>query len=198
MVTVIISSSQDIASMNIKNEILSISEWEEIDTFFDVPVYKNQSMKDLFLITLEDKAILHENLVEQIHDEINITPTQAIYISRHRSKTGNPTLTTHPIGNYGKAEFGGKERTLSTSHPYLMTQILRNIHALAKKEKMIHQVCFEVTHHGPYMSIPTLFAEVGSSQTEWEKRYPAHIVAQSVLTALSESQNKQKNCILQL
>ena len=157
MTTVIISSTQDPASTNIKNELLKQSEWEEINTFLKNPVYKHNTIKDIIIVTINDKKILHENIENQIINELKINPTQAIFISRHRSKTGNPTLTTHPIGNYGIAEFGGKTKTLSPSMPKMMTHLLRLINKNAKNENLSHQICYEVTHHGPLMKIPTIY-----------------------------------------
>ena len=191
MVTVIISSTQDPASTNIKQGLLSESDWKETAVFFDAPVYEHQQLSDLYLVTIKDKTIIHEHLVEQLHDELNINTTQAIFISRHRSKTGRPSLTTHPIGNFGDALFGGRKRTLSPSLPHLMTEVLRSIHWNATKKNLKHQVCFEVTHHGPYMSIPALFVEVGSNQQEWEKPFPASIVAQSLMETIVKYRNRQ-------
>ena len=120
----------------------------------------------------------------EIKEKLGLKPKHIIFISRHTSKTGEPTLTTHPIGNFGKAEFGGKSHTLSKSSPYLMTNLLRILKNNAKKEKLYHKVCFEVTHHGPYLNIPTLFVEVGSNEIEWAKDPPAKVVAKSTLELL--------------
>ena len=70
MVTILISSTEDIASTNIKKEILSITDWEKSDTFCNIPVFKHQSWNDLYLITINDQSIFHEDLVEQIYDEL--------------------------------------------------------------------------------------------------------------------------------
>ena len=181
----IVSSLFDRASINIKERILEQSYWEEIDTFYNNPVYRHLNMKDIVIITINDRKIRHENLEKEIEEKLKLKPKQAIFISRHTSKTGAPTLTTHPIGNYGDAQFGGKIKTLSKSSPRLMTHLLRIIKKNAEKASLYHKVCFEVTHHGPYMSIPTLFVEVGSNEEEWIKKEPANIVAKSVLTLLS-------------
>lgn len=133
------------------------------------------------MLTIKDRAIKHENIEKEIQQKLKIKPRQAIYITRHRSKTGEPTLTTHPIGNYGEAQFGGKAQTLTPAAPRLMTQLLRIIKKNAEIQKTYHQVCFEVTHHGPYLSIPTLFTEVGSNKEEWEKEKPAEIIAESLI-----------------
>ncbi len=72
------------------------------------------------------------------------------------------------------------------SAPRLMTHLLRNIKKNAKLAKTYHQVCFEVTHHGPYLKTPTLFTEVGSNLDEWKKKKPAKIIAKSVLEVLEK------------
>jgi D-aminoacyl-tRNA deacylase len=133
------------------------------------------------MIAINDLTIKHENIEQEIQQILKIKPTQAIYISRHTSKTEEPTLTTHPIGNYGEAEFGGITRKLTPSAPRLMTQLLRIIKKNAKIEKTYHKVCFEVTHHGPHLNIPTFYTEVGSNQKEWKKQKPAEIIAESLI-----------------
>jgi D-aminoacyl-tRNA deacylase len=186
MTTMIISSSEDPASTNIKNALLKHSSWEEYGQFFNDIYYKSISFQDLYLITIQNRIITHEGIEEEIKNHLGIQPTAAIYISRHRSKTGNPTLTTHPIGNFGMALFGGKTNTISPTLPHYMTALLRLINKNRIKEGLTQQVCYEVTHHGPYMSIPTLFAEVGSSEIEWKKQKPAYIIAKSIIQLMEK------------
>ena len=182
----IVSSTKDPASININNGLLDQSDWKEIDTFSDNPVYRNTSMKNLVSITLNDRKITHENLEFEVENSLRIKPKQAIFLSRHRSKTGEPTLTVHPIGNYGKAEFGGKTKELVTASPKMMAHLIRLVKSNAEKAKLYHKVCLEVTHHGPFMNIPTLFVEVGSTEQEWVKKEPANIIAKSVLELLAK------------
>ena len=178
---VIVASKEDPASINIKNCLFEQQKWEESGTFKGNKVYQ---IEDIFVVTIEDKKIFHENLDQEIKKELEIEPKLAIFISRHTSKTGEPTLTVHPIGNYGKAEFGGKSRTLVKSSPKIMTDLLRILKKHTRYENLYHKVCFEVTHHGPYLTIPTLFIEVGSTEEEWNKKPPANVVAKSVLDLL--------------
>ena len=181
----IVSSNEDIASTNIKKGLLAQSNWDEIDSLFDNPVYKNLNIKEIFIVTINDSKIKHENLEKEVLEKLNLKPKHAIFVSRHRSKTGSPTLTTHPIGNFAEAKFGGKPKTLVASSPVIMTQLLRKIKKNAMEAKLYHKVCFEVTHHGPYMNIPTLFVEVGSTEEEWKKQKPANIISKSILESLS-------------
>ena len=62
----------------------------------------------------------------------------------------------------------------------------------AKQAELYHKVCFEVTHHGPYLKTPTLFVEVGSNEEEWKNKEPAKVVAKSVLELL-ESYHYEKD-----
>lgn len=184
MTVLIVSSTTDPASTNIKDCLLAQSSWDEIDIFNDNPVYRHSKMKDIVIVTIHDSKIRHEHLDREVEDTLGIKPKQAIFVSRHRSKTGSPTLTTHPIGNYGKAQFGGRQKTVVKSLPRLMTCFLRLLKENAEHVRLYHRVCFEVTHHGPYLDIPTMFTEVGSTEDEWRKKDPANVVAKSILEVL--------------
>lgn len=184
MTVLIASSTEDPASTNIKNSLLEKSDWKKIDTMFQNPVYRNKNIEDIMIVTMNDRTIKHENLDKEVEKKIGKKIDQAIFVSRHRSKSGEPTLTTHPIGNFGKGEFGGKSKTLCKSSPRLMTELLRIMNKNSKREELKHQICFEVTHHGPNMEAPTFFAEVGSTKEEWNKKRPAEIVAESLIELL--------------
>lgn len=186
MTVVIVSSTEDPASTNIKKNLLEQSSWNEVESFDNLPVYRHSTMKDIVIITIGDRKIRHENLDKEIDNKLGIKPKQAIFISRHRSEMGRPTLTVHPIGNYGEAQFGGKPKMLVKSAPRLMTHLLRLIKKNLQSTDLTYQVCYEVTHHGPYLETPTLFAEVGSTENEWNKKEPAKIIAQSILELLEE------------
>jgi len=184
MTVLIVSSTIDLASTNIKKSLLDQSTWDKNGTFNDNAIYRHSTMKDIVIVTINDSKIRHEHLDKEIKEELGMVPKQAIFVSRHQSKTGEPTLTVHPIGNYGKAEFGGGTKILPKASPRLMTHLLRLLKKNAEQAKLYHKVCFEVTHHGPHIDIPTLFIEVGSNKEEWEKQEPAAVVAKSVLELL--------------
>jgi len=181
MTVLIIASNKDPASINIKNCLLKQSQWENINTFYENKVYKNIKNQNLIIITINDRKILHDNIDTEVQKNLGLKPKLAIFISRHTSKTGNPTLTLHPIGNYGKALFGGRDKKLIQSSPIIMTELLRILKRNANEKNLYHNVCFEVTHHGPNISIPSLFIEVGSNPDEWKKISPANVVAKSIL-----------------
>jgi len=186
MTVLIISSTEDPASTNIKNSLLEQTTWEEHGTFYNTPVFRHASMNNLVIVTIPDKKIRHENIDTEVIEQLHIEPKIAIFLSRHRSKMGEPTLTVHPIGNYGDAKFGGKPKTLIPAAPRMMTYLLRLIKKNLQLTDLKYQVCYEVTHHGPFLKIPTLFVEVGSTEIQWQQKEPASIIASSLLELLAK------------
>ena len=186
MAVIIVSSTTDPASTTIKTCLLNNGSWNEIDTFDSTVVYKHSFLQDVYLITIHDSKIRHEHIDREIKKKLGIKPKQIIFISRHRSTAGQPSLTVHPIGNYGKAEFGGSDNTLVPCSPQMMTYLLRLINNNLQQTTLQYQVCFEVTHHGPFVETPTLFVEVGSTEKQWNDSKPAEIIAQSVLSMLKQ------------
>jgi len=185
MVVLIISSTEDPASTNMKKSLLEQATWEEHSVFYNSIVYRHSTMNDVVLITIPDKKIRHENIDTEVREQLHLNPRIAVFLSRHRSKMEEPTLTVHPIGNYGAAEFGGKPRTLIPAAPRSMAHLLRLIKKHLQTTELQYHVCYEVTHHGPYLNIPTLFAEVGSTEHQWRQKKPAEIIATSLLELLS-------------
>ncbi|MBN1861182.1 MAG: D-aminoacyl-tRNA deacylase [Candidatus Thermoplasmatota archaeon] len=143
-------------------------------------------MKNLVIVTIPDKKIRHENIDIEVQTHLHLDPRITIFLSRHRSKMGEPTLTVHPIGNFGDAEFGGQPRTLVPAAPRTMVSLLRLIKYNLSITNLEYQVCYEVTHHGPLLKIPTLFVEVGSTEVQWQKKEPASIIATSLLQMFSK------------
>ncbi|MBU4190231.1 MAG: D-aminoacyl-tRNA deacylase [Candidatus Thermoplasmatota archaeon] len=106
-----------------------------------------------------------------------------IFASKHKSESGMKTLSVHPIGNYDKADFGGREKTLVNTSPHLMTTALRT---MKEKNKTDYHVCFEVTHHGPYLSTPAFFIEIGSDEKSWNDKNAGKTVAETIIETIKK------------
>ena len=104
----IVSSIKDPASTNIKERLLEQSSWDSVNSFDNIPVFLNSKIKDVYLVTIADRKIFRENLDKEIENKLKIKPKKVIFISKHTSEMKKPTLTVHPVGNYGDAKFGGK------------------------------------------------------------------------------------------
>jgi len=174
----IISSTNDKASTNIKNSLLGNFNFKEAEEKYgDNPIYSG---------IIEDKKIkvytINSDLIHGENIDNGIDADLFLFISKHRAKEERKTLTVHPIGNFGKAEFGGKEKSLCFV-PSLLFKLIFN--ELAKNAaNSLYEATVEATHHGPYLEKPALFVEVGSTEKEWEDKNAAEIVAKSIINSI--------------
>jgi len=180
-VKLVVTSSEDPASMNIRARLLERSGWAERGTFEDHPVLA----RDEFRMIQVDRIHLEEDYVDDRASKALGEPVDVvIFASRHRAESKIPTLTVHPIGNYASAEFGGKPGTLCRTSPHLMTSALRNLASRAKG--MGFNISFETTHHGPVVGSPAFYIEIGSYEELWGREDAAEAIADSILTVKEE------------
>ena len=71
-----------------------------------------------------------------------------------------------------------------------MTSALR---IMKEKNKENYHVCFEVTHHGPYLKTPSFFIEIGSDELCWDDESAGKIVAETIIEVV---ENPQKHPVL--
>jgi D-aminoacyl-tRNA deacylase len=109
-----------------------------------------------------------------------------VVASRHWSKSGQPSLTTHATGNYGKAVFGGRNRELQAVPP----NGLRNVYlAMLRNPPKNFQVSLEATHHSPtQFLVPMFFAEVGSSPTQWADLNACEYLVDAILDGIASKE----------
>jgi D-aminoacyl-tRNA deacylase len=176
IVKLIITSSEDPASMNIRARLLEGKGWSENGSFDGHPAMT----KNAFLMVQVDRIHLDEELIdERVSQALGITVEVVIFASRHRSESKIPTLTVHPIGNFSSADLGGRPGTLCKSSPQLMTSALR---ALSTNGKGLgFNISFETTHHGPFVNSPAFYIEIGSYEELWGREDAAEAIAESIL-----------------
>ncbi|MBQ3685632.1 MAG: D-aminoacyl-tRNA deacylase [Candidatus Methanomethylophilaceae archaeon] len=138
-------------------------------------------------MSIPDMHIRHEDLDREIQGTFR--PDEVVVMSKHSAKSGQPALTAHPIGNYHENQYGGREGALVRPAPAAMTDALRRIVAYNDMEGT--QICFEVTHHGPWLEIPTFFIEIGSDETNWGNMHAAEVLAK-VLSDLDPDYEARK------
>ncbi len=86
-------------------------------------------------------------------------------------------ICIHTPGNWSKAEFGGKDKTLCISPAnYIKEAFLY----LQKNNKTDYEITLEVDHHGPYLTKPCFFIEIGSSEKQWIDPAPAKLIASTL------------------
>ena len=173
----ILTSQDDLASMNIREKLLCMEDWKKIDVFNGFPVYRNERF---YLVHIKGPKIHAEGIDREIRSRIGIEFDTIIVASKHRSASEMRSLTVHPIGNWGKAEAGGRDRTVVPTNPHLMTEALR---ILKKYQFGDYNVSFEATHHGPYLETKTFFIEIGSTEEEWRDDRAGEVIAKTILEA---------------
>jgi D-aminoacyl-tRNA deacylase len=118
-----------------------------------------------------------------------VTEENIIVLSKHQSSAGKKSLTTHSIGNYSKAEFGGIDKKLCGALAKINTNFLRELN---KKNGLLREdflICYEVTHHGPFTEKNVSFIELGSSLNEWKNKEYAKVIAETVVDATLKKNN---------
>src|SRR5512140_1680416 len=118
----IIASDKDIASLNIKEQILKNYPFNETsNNFQENPIYTAKIFdQEVALITLKEESVKTENLPEMFPNA-----NLMVFISRHSSQSGKPTLSVHAPGNFGEAELGGLPKTLSVAPAVAMQTALK-------------------------------------------------------------------------
>lgn len=176
IVKLIVTSSEDPASMNIRARLLEKTGWSETGSFENHPALK----RDDFVMVQVDRIHLDEDYIdERVAQALGKPVEVAVFASRHRAESRIPTLTVHPIGNYSSADFGGKPGVLCETSPHLMTSALRSLAAHARG--MGFNVSFETTHHGPVTSSPAFYIEIGSYEELWGREDAAEAIAGAIL-----------------
>lgn len=179
----IISYSKDKASINIKENLVNNFDFNELDEKFDnnnifQTTIDNNIIK---LYTINSEHIYTDGLDRKIDADL------FIFISKHSAVEGRPSLTCHPIGNFGKAEKGGREKTLCTAPSFFLKNILNELNK--NSDDADYDVTMEATHHGPFLEKPILFVEIGSSEKEWEDQNAGSIIAKSLISTIKNNSN---------
>ncbi len=119
-----------------------------------------------------------------------------VFISRHSSVSGTPTLSVHTPGNLSEAKLGGLPRKVSVSPANAMRDILKAMMRLKEEMQLDYEVSYECTHHGPSLNVPTMFAELGSSLKQWKDLKAAEAVAHATMEAVSKFGESQATVVL--
>lgn len=177
----LIASNKDIASLNIKQQILNNYPFEKTNETFQESFLYTAAIngKKITIATLNEESVRAQWLPESFPDAELI-----VFISRHSSASGKPTLSVHTPGNFAEAELGGLPRTVSVSPATAMSDALKALERYKNELQLDYEVSYECTHHGPCLKVPTMFVELGSSETQWKDSEAAKAVANSAMNAI--------------
>lgn len=180
-VRVLVCNRSDTASVNLRDRVLEGGDWEATNRRFrGAPVW---SQSEALLVEVEGPTITDERLGADLR-AMNLPLRDVWFLSRHAAASGQPSLTAHPIGNPGPAKFGGQPETFSPAAARDMGALLRRMKHHATAAGLPHQVTYEGTHHGPLMTLPSLFVEIGSDEKWYGDLASARVVAQAIQDVL--------------
>ena len=160
MKTAIIASEQDPAGMNIV-EVLKAYDLGRVNA--EIHVVK--------------ESIIHADGLDE-----SIDVDLFVFASKHASKMGTPSFSCHVTGNFGKAEFGGKDKQLSVAPALLLKKMFIELFQQGKGKD--YEITLEATHHGPLNSTPSMFIEIGSTEKEWIQEENGKIIASVIVNVL--------------
>lgn len=178
----LVASNKDVASLNIRKQILANYSFRECsERFQENPVYEaSVDDRNARLVTLNTESVYAQNLTTFFSN-----PELVVFMSRHSSLSGTPTLSVHTPGNLAEAELGGIPRRVSVSPANAMKDTLKAMARLKQELRLDYEVSYECTHHGPSLDVPTMFSELGSSPKQWNDPKAAEAVAHATMAAVS-------------
>ena len=178
----IAASTKDIASMNIANQIIERYSFEKLsENFQDNSMYfKHVANRDVKMVFTNQELIQSQRITEHFKMDL------VIFVSRHASQSGFPTLSVHVSGNLGKAELGGLPKSVSVCPASAMKEALLELAKAKDESNLSYEVSYECTHHGPSLDVPTMFAELGSSPEQWKDLQAAEAVAHAAMKAATK------------
>ena len=196
MVVLLLASKSDNASMTLCNAVLRLGGWGE-ELSCTVGSYRVHQSGLVNLLVIEKLHIMADDIDLQFEKSTGIKIETILVLSRHVSSSQTPAMTLHAIGipgvmPYGAAgRSGGKNGVLVPPNPFF-APLFRTMHEFASERKLDQEfdLTLETTHHGPVLSKPTVYIEIGSTENEWNRTDVADCWAESISHVLGISTGK--------
>lgn len=184
----IIITTPNFAGLNIKENILELCDFSETgEEYAGYPVFVKDNTT---LYTTDENCLLMENLQDKISADLFIMPTI------HRSEANKKTISCHTQGNWDKAgeEFGGIQKNLSFAPAFYLKKAFLELVSVQEEMQIDYEPTLECTHHGPQIESPTLFIEIGSTETEWKDKNAGKAIAKVIIKLMEfDADNKDNN-----
>ncbi len=183
-------SEQDIASVIQGEAVLGRSKWIEIGAIENCRAWKH-FQKDIWIWWIKSGFLFENNLDSRFSNATGENIREVIFLSRHFAASGMPSLTLHVIGVPGEiphgeeAEHGGIKGRVVQPNPRF-ADWYRLMCKAAVEHDLVPEfdLTIETTHHGPILDVPTMFVEIGSSESHWNRRDAAEAWADVIVEGL--------------
>ncbi|XP_011086913.1 D-aminoacyl-tRNA deacylase isoform X2 [Sesamum indicum] len=180
MVTLVVATTVDPASVGPASALLSMPGWQPGPSLQGISSFVNKEVR----LLKHDRSIVREDHLDRRWEEATgEVVNEVIFLSRHTAVSNRPALTIHPIGvphlQVGDVPpAGGKPGWAAPPNPRIGPW-LRLLKSIAESHNLIpeFEITLEATHHGPEIHSPTMFVEIGSTEEYWKRQDAAQAIA---------------------
>ncbi|CAF2001597.1 unnamed protein product [Brassica oleracea var. botrytis] len=181
MVTLIVATTSDPASINPAAALLAMPGWTAGPIL--PPDMKSFVNKQTRVIQHDGSIVKEDDLDSRWEEATGEAVDEVIFLSRHTAVSNRPALTVHPIGVLHLKEGesppqGGKPGWAALTSPRIGPW-LRLLKKMAEAHSLVpeFEITLEGTHHGPITSKPTMFLEIGDTEEYWKRQDAAQVMA---------------------
>ena len=180
VVSVLAVNQGDIASYNQAKVLLDKFSWQQLAPVEGKIAYKHGKVR---MWLFEDGILFEDDIDKRWNIPTGEIVSEVIFPSRHAAASGKPSLTLHPIGvphllRGTKPQYGGRsgyDPPPSTRLASWWKKLTNSVNGTSLAERF--ELTLEVTHHGPWLEVPALFIEIGSTQAIWPDEEAAEYLA---------------------
>ena len=195
MVTLLLASKADNASVNLHEAVVGLGGWDAPEILPHGLLIRH-STQPVHLLLIE-KLHIYADGIDIIHEKQTAeTVDEVLVLSRHAAKSGLPSLTVHAIGvpgeiPHGEEGFAGGIKGIAVPPSPRFSAIYSALREESSKSELADEfeVSLETTHHGPVLTKPTLYLEIGSTESEWIRKDAAMLWAAVISRVLGLSEN---------
>ncbi|CAL5444817.1 unnamed protein product [Camellia sinensis] len=180
MVTLVVATTIDPASIGPASALLSMPGWYPGPLLQDMSSFMNRAVR----LLKHDKSIVREDHLDKRWEEATgEVVDEVIFLSKHTAASNRPALTVHPIGMPHLCQdevppAGGKPGWAAPPNPRIGPWLWL-LKAIAESHNLTpeFEVTLEATHNGPEINSPTMFVEIGSTEEYWKRQDAAQDIA---------------------
>jgi D-aminoacyl-tRNA deacylase len=132
----------------------------------------------------------------------NIDADYLIVLGKHSLVDQPKIFSVHPVGNWNQLwpreedNLGGKEGTLGRVSASLLNFTFQSLKR--NNDLTDYIVSIECTHHGPNISKPILFLEIGSNKDSWKNPRAQEVILKTLKDILGNFEVEEKEAYIVL
>ncbi|KAG8366494.1 hypothetical protein BUALT_Bualt17G0085900 [Buddleja alternifolia] len=194
MVTLVVATTADPASINPARALLALPGWQPGPTL-DGTIRSFKNGDSLRVLEHDNSIIEEDDLDRRWESATGETVVELIFLSKHVAASNRPALTVHPIGvphlkDGDVLPQGGKPGWAAPPCPRIGPWLLL-LKKIAESHNLVpeFEITLEATHHGPITTKPTMFIEIGSTEEYWGREDAARVIALLIWEGLGLGEN---------